>query len=133
MGNLGTKRVKKISKQFINWFEIPVHDLNRAVSFYNYLYGIQLEKIEMNEYAMALFPGETSVGGALVMGPGSIPSETGTLVYLNATEDMDVMLQRVEKLGGRIIMEKTKINDETGYFALFIDSEGNKLALNSKV
>lgn len=133
MGNLGVSRVKKISKPLINWFEIPVHDLTRAVSFYSYLYSVNLEVIEMNEYAMALFPNKTGVGGALVMGPGSTPSETGTLVYLNAIDDMDIMLKRIEERGGRIIMEKTKINDETGYFSLFIDSEGNKLALNSKI
>jgi uncharacterized protein len=34
--------------------------------------------------------------------------------------------------GGRIVMNKTFISDDAGYFAIFIDTEGNKLALHSK-
>jgi len=38
----------------------------------------------------------------------------------------------VEPAGGRIVMPKPHINEESGYFAIFIDSEGNKLALHSE-
>ena len=127
----GQSRVKKI-KNFINWFEIPVLNLQRASSFYNHIYGIKMDINEMNEYSMALFPAENGIGGALVMGHGCSPSETGTLIYLNGGNDLNAVLNKVEEAGGRVIMEKTKINDDAGYFALFIDTEGNKLALNSK-
>lgn len=131
MGNPSTKKTKKEPKQFISWFEIPVLDLSRAVSFFNHVYGIQLEITGQADYSMALFPVESGVGGALVRGQGCIPSETGTLVYLNAIEDMTIMLQRIEEAGGRVIMEKTLISEDAGYFSLFIDTEGNKLALHS--
>lgn len=80
---------------------------------------------------MAFFPADQGIGGALVMGPGCIPSEVGTLVYLNAGNDLSPVLEKIQEAGGRIVLEKTQINDESGYFALFIDSEGNKLALHS--
>ncbi|MGW8123797.1 VOC family protein [Roseivirga echinicomitans] len=131
MGNMMSKRAKKAPTQIINWFEIPALDLQRSVSFYNHVYDVQLEIVESNDYAMAPLPSETGVGGAIVMGQGSIPCETGVLIYLNATDDMHKMLRRVEEAGGRVIMEKTLINDEAGYFSLFIDSEGNKLAFHS--
>lgn len=127
----GQSRIKKI-KNFINWFEIPVLNLQRASSFYSHIYGIKMDINEMNEYSMALFPAENGIGGALVMGHGCSPSETGTLIYLNGGNDLNAVLNKVEEAGGRVIMEKTKINDDAGYFALFIDTEGNKLALNSK-
>jgi predicted enzyme related to lactoylglutathione lyase len=41
------------------------------------------------------------------------------------------MLKRVEEAGGRIILEQTTINEEMGSFGLFIDTEGNRLALHS--
>ena len=126
-----SKRAKKAPTQIINWFEIPALDLQRSVSFFNHLYSVQLEIIESNDYAMAPLPSESGVGGAIVMGQGSIPSETGILIYLNATDDMQIMLTRVEEAGGRVIMGKTLISDDAGFFSLFIDSEGNKLALHS--
>jgi len=131
MENTMSKHAKKAPTQMISWFEIPALDLQRSVSFFNHLYNVQLEIVESNDYAMAPLPFETGVGGAIVMGQGSIPSETGVLIYLNATDDMYVMLRRVEEGGGRVITEKTLINEDAGYFSLFIDSEGNKLALHS--
>jgi hypothetical protein len=70
------------------------------------------------------------VGGALIAGPGCIPNDTGILIYLNAGNDLDGVLGRVELAGGRVIMPKTLISESAGSFALFIDSEGNRLALH---
>jgi len=131
MGTVGTIPKTKKIKNYVNWFEIPVLDLNRAMLFYNHIYDIKMEMTELNEYAMAFFPTETGIGGALVMGPGCVPSETGSLIYLNGGTNLQVLLTKIQKAGGRIIMEKTKIDNDSGYFALFIDTEGNKLALHS--
>jgi len=126
------KQANSKMKDFITWFEIPVLNMERATGFYNHIYGIKMETNEMNEYTMAVFPVTTGIGGALVMGQGCVPSEIGSLIYLNGGKNLQPILDKVEEAGGRIIMPKTKINDEAGYFALFIDSEGNKLAINSK-
>jgi uncharacterized protein len=90
-----------------------------------------METMETNGYSMALFPSDNGIGGAIVVGEGSTPSATGTLVYLNAGKDLAPVLGRVEEAGGRVILGKTLISEDDGYFALFIDSEGNKLALHS--
>lgn len=132
MGTLKTKQKKEQLKDFVSWFEIPVLDLKRAVAFYNKIYGIQMDINEVKDYSMAFFPANSGIGGALVKGPGSTPSETGSLIYLNAGKNLQPILKRIESNGGRVILEKTKIDDDAGYFALFIDSEGNKLALHSK-
>lgn len=126
------KQANSKMKDFITWFEIPVLNMERATAFYNHIYGIKMKTNEMNDYAMAIFPVTTGIGGALVMGQGCVPSETGSLIYLNGGKDLQPILDKVEEAGGRIILPKTKINDDAGYFALFIDSEGNKLAINSK-
>ena len=131
MGNMTTKRPRKTPKQILNWFEIPVLDIKRAVSFFNYVYGMKMELTELPEYALAPFPDSTGVGGALVMGQGCVPSESGALLYLNATENMDIMLTRVKEAGGRVIMGKTEIAGDSGFFSLFVDTEGNRLALHS--
>ena len=132
MGSVSSKTSKKKLKHFINWFEIPVLNLQRAVAFYNHIYGIEMEILELDNYSMAFFPANGGIGGAIVMGEGCIPSETGTLVYLNGGKDLSPILEKIELAGGRIVMAKTQINDAAGYFALFIDTEGNRLALHSK-
>ncbi len=126
------KSTKSKMKDFITWFEIPVLNLKRATAFYNHIYDIKMETTEMNDYSMAIFPVTTGIGGALVEGQGCVPSETGALIYLNGGKNLQPILDKVEDAGGRVIMSKTKISDDAGHFALFIDSEGNKLAINSK-
>ncbi len=126
-----SKPLKGNLKKHISWFEIPVLNMQRALAFYNFIYHMEMEKVELNGYQMAFFNKDRTSGGALVMGQGCVPSEVGTLIYLNGGKDLNSVLGRVEEAGGRIVLEKTLINKESGFFALFIDSEGNKLALHS--
>lgn len=117
----------------LNWFEIPALDLDRAVKFYETIFAIEMPRMEMGG-AMAFFPidmGSGKVGGALMQSPYHKPSADGAVVYLNGNPDLDIVLGRIEAAGGKIVMPKTKITDEIGYMAFFIDSEGNRVALHS--
>jgi len=125
------KRKEKVT-DFVAWFEIPALDIERAVGFYSHMYDIKLEVQELGGYTMAVLPVTKGIGGAIVKGEGSIPSDRGPLVYLNGGKDLNNYLSRVADAGGRVILEKTFISKQHGYFALFIDSEGNRLALHSK-
>jgi predicted enzyme related to lactoylglutathione lyase len=133
MGSLAgkSKRQGKI-KDYVAWFEIPAMNFNQALAFYNQIYGLDMEVTVADDHTMAFFPADGGIGGAIVYGPGSIPHENGPLIYLNGGDDLNHVLQRVEPAGGRVIMPKTSIAGGGGYFAIFIDSEGNKLALHSK-
>jgi len=116
----------------INWFEIPANDLKRACDFYYNVLGNEVHTQEMNGMQMGfLHNGQDGVGGALVKADGFKPSADGALVYLNGGEDLSKPLAKVEQAGGQVVMPKTKISDEIGYFAMFIDSEGNKVAFHS--
>ncbi|MEW6195003.1 MAG: VOC family protein [Bacteroidota bacterium] len=117
----------------INWFEIPATDINRAVKFYKEVLGGEFRQMDMMGFKMALFPMEgDGVGGALVEGEWYKPTQDGVVVYLNVSPDLSVPLARVEAAGGKIIMPKKQITEEIGYMALFIDSEGNRVAFHSK-
>ena len=72
------------------------------------------------------------VGGAICFGQGYVPAQQGTLAYLNGGSDLNVVLNRVEKAGGKVLLPKTLISPEHGYFARFVDTEGNLLALHSR-
>ena len=118
----------------LNWFEIPVTDMGRAKHFYQVIFSMHMHESEMGGMLMAMFPSEPGSGkasGALVQGPYSQPSQTGTLVYLNANPSIDAVLEKIEPMGGKIIMPKTLITEEIGYMAFFLDTEGNRVALHA--
>ena len=115
----------------INWFEIPVTDFDRAKKFYGDLFENELHQEVMGGATMGFFGGGEGVHGAIVKGEGCVPSDSGTLVYLNGGEDLSGMLARAEAGGGKIVVPKTEITPEIGFFAIFIDTEGNKVAIHS--
>lgn len=122
------------SVNIINWFEISVSDMARAKKFYETVFSIEMHQMEMMGMQMAFFPMENmngKVSGALVQGPMHKPSMDGAKIYFNGNPDLSVALGKIEAAGGKITMPKTKINDETGYMAFFIDTEGNGVALHS--
>lgn len=130
-----SNKVKPSSQVFdnvITWFEIPAANFERAVKFYNEIFGIDMETNVMRGYSMAFFPVKSGISGAIITGEGSAPCDRGPLLYLNAGDNLEEIQNRIHHAGGRVLMSKQLINEESGHFALFIDSEGNKLALHSK-
>lgn len=116
----------------INWFEIPALNFDRARKFYESVLGITMMlPFEGMKYAM--FPADMQkgeIGGGLVEEQGYEPSPNGAVIYLNGGEDLDVPLSRVEAAGGTIVMPKRSIG-ANGFMAMFLDTEGNKLAFHS--
>lgn len=117
----------------INWFEIAVSDFDRAKRFYETIFEIKMNVNEMQGYKMAFFPNEEGgVSGAICFGEGYIPSGAGALLYLNADPDVNLVLDRMVQAGGKIIVPKTLIGPEAGYYAFIVDTEGNRIALHSR-
>jgi uncharacterized protein len=116
----------------INWFEIPVTDMDRATRFYSTVLGVKVEVAGEFDMPMAFLPmsGPEGVGGALVSGAGYVPSQQGTTVYLNGGADLGPMLDRVQAAGGQVLLPKTSIG-EHGFIGIFVDAEGNKVGLHS--
>ncbi len=116
----------------INWFEIPVNDIDRASKFYGDVLAGDLNKMDIMGIEMAFLPMEgEGVGGALCKSDMHKPSSEGAVIYLNGGEDLTSPLSRVEKSGGKVTVPKTKISDEIGFFALFMDTEGNTMGFHS--
>ncbi len=119
-------------RNMINWFEIPAADFHRAMRFYAAVLAVPLVPVEMGGTNMGMLPGDGgSVSGAIVFGDGYVPARQGTLVYLSGGDDLSPMLARVTDAGGQVIVPKTRISPEFGYFALFIDTESNRVGLHS--
>jgi predicted enzyme related to lactoylglutathione lyase len=123
-------------KNAISWFEIPAIDLSRAQKFYETIFNIQMIPFDTPNFQMRMFPVEDmmkGIGGAISKAEGFYkPSATdGPLVYLNANPDVQSVLDKIEAAGGRIVVPKTQISPEFGYMAVFVDTEGNRVALHS--
>lgn len=119
-------------QNFINWFEIPASDIKRAVKFYQEILQIEITETEMMGMKMGFLPNDgKNVSGAIVQGEDYSPRTDGTLVYLNGGHDLDLPLKRIEPAGGKVLVPKTQISPEIGFFAMIIDPEGNKVALHS--
>jgi predicted enzyme related to lactoylglutathione lyase len=117
----------------IDWFEIAVIDFARAKAFYSKIFDFDMPEMQMGPNLMGflLFEMGKGIGGAIVKGEGYVPSTMGSLVYLNAGKDLSVVLSRIAPAGGKLLVPKTQISPEHGYFALFLDSEGNRVGLHS--
>ncbi|MEZ4779513.1 MAG: VOC family protein [Flavobacteriaceae bacterium] len=116
------------------WVEIPVNNMNRAVAFYENVFQVSLQQMDFGGLLMAWFPnaGSEAPGatGTLIKQESYIPSKEGALVYFYS-ENLQTELDRVEAAGGKIYQPKTEISPEHGYMGVFIDSEGNRVALHS--
>lgn len=124
--------MKKVN---VGWFEIPVKDMDRAISFYEKVFECSLQKFDMGDFQMAMFPGEGGGNGA----EGSLvfhkdfyktSSFEGVLIYFTS-DDVSTELGKVDAAGGTIQIPKRMISPENGYMGVFLDSEGNRIAFHS--
>ncbi|KAA3610499.1 MAG: VOC family protein [Calditrichaeota bacterium] len=117
----------------INWFEIPVSDLDRAKIFYEGIFNVKLDLNEMGPMKMAFFPIDPEASGSagtLIKAEGYTPSHSGSIVYFSVN-DIEGTLSNVNSSGGKTLVPKTSIG-EHGFFAHFEDCEGNRVALHSQ-
>lgn len=123
-------------KNAISWFEIPTKDIDRAQKFYETIFHIKMASMDFQQIKMRMFPLDNpmdGVGGTLVSTDGfHTPSATdGPLIYLNGNPDVQIILDRVEAAGGKILVPKSTISEEYGDMAVILDTEGNRIALHN--
>lgn len=120
----------------ISWFEIPSVDIERAAKFYETIFNVQLQPLDLVQIKMRMFPIDdpmTGIGGAVVYAKGFYETSdtAGPLIYLNGNPDVQNILDKVEAAGGKIVVPKTMISPEHGYMAVILDTEGNRIGLHS--
>ena len=135
------QKLRKIDAEtnIITWFEIPVVDTERARKFYETIFDIEMSTrtIPQTGEELTFFPYDPNViqatsgrvTGVLSKSPKSHPSDKGTLVYINAYPEIQKVLDKVEKAGGKIIVPAMQMN--AGFIAVIIDTEGNRVGLHS--
>ncbi|MDM9630549.1 VOC family protein [Robiginitalea aurantiaca] len=125
-----------MKENVISWVEIPVLEMARARRFYENVFGFEIEVQQFNDLLMGWFPfadGKPGASGSLVQHEtGYTPSDSkGPVIYF-ACEDLQQELDRVAGAGGQILQPKTQISEAIGFMGVFLDSEGNRIALHSR-
>ncbi len=118
----------------INWFEIPVLDLDRAFRFYFEITNGNVRKGTFGNGELILFnvPFQTgeAVGGSLVKRDDLKPTQDGPVLYLNAFGKLSDLVQKVDANGGKVLVPFIDLG-KFGFAAIIIDSEGNKIGFLS--
>ena len=121
-------------KNLIGWAEIPVEDMDRAQKFYEKVFDVELEREMIEGSDNAWFPwddDEEGAGASLIKDKDYMPSKDGILVYFKSPSgDLDEDLKRIEEAGGKIVQGKMSMGEDWGMYAVFMDTEGNKLAIS---
>lgn len=115
------------------WVEIPAVNFERAVAFYSALYGHKIEPMAGSPTPYAFLVRDMNgVGGAIMQSNEKYTTgQQGPLVYLTTGRDINEDLPKIESAGGKVLEPKTAIGGDMGYYAVFLDSEGNRLGLHS--
>lgn len=132
--------LKKIDEtsHIITWFEIPVIDLDRAIQFYETILDIKMTKRLDLDNESAFFPYDPTViqatsgrvTGVLTKSAYNQPASNGTVIYINASPEIQSVLDKVEPAGGKIVTSQIPI--PAGLIAIILDSEGNKIGLHAE-
>ncbi|MEM2974982.1 MAG: VOC family protein [Candidatus Bathyarchaeia archaeon] len=107
-----------------NWVEIRVRDLEKAKQFYGGLFDWKISGKENKDYAYWLIDTGEKPSGGLWRMPKEKPC--GVLVYI-LVDDIDKTLEKIVKLGGKVIVPKSKENGNA--MATFADPDGNIFGL----
>ena len=132
--------LKKIdaSTNVLTWFEIPVTDIDRAKTFYETILDIKMVKRADGNDESVFFPHDPNViqatsgrvTGVLSKTERDSSANQGTMVYINASPDLQAVVDRVEQAGGKVIVPRREI--PAGFIAIIIDTEGNKVGLHAE-
>ena len=117
----------------LNWFEIPALDIHRSKTFYESIFEIKMDVSTNDDTEMAFFPWKPGSGkahGCLAKSPNHNPSVEGTMIYLNANPSLEVIVNRIEKSGGKVLVPHMNIG-EHGHIAFMLDTEGNHIGLHA--
>jgi hypothetical protein len=103
-------------------FEIPADDPNRAVKFYEKVFGWKIDKWEGGDYWIVTTgeDEEPGINGAIM------PKQEGSMVVRNTitVDSFDEYIEKIKSEGGKMLTEKTDIPG-IGEFVTFQDTEGN--------
>jgi predicted enzyme related to lactoylglutathione lyase len=118
----------------INWFEIPVANLDRAQAFYEKVLARKLQRAEFGDGLVhAVFPSdEAATTGCLQTGPRPQSNVgSGVRIYLDCSPSLAAALDRALAAGAQVLQARTELPGDLGCYAVIADTEGNEVGLHA--
>ncbi len=113
-----------MDKRSIVHVEIPAANRDKLAKFYADMFDWKFQHMtEPSPYTT--FEAGNTGGGYPDVGENAKAGDV--LVYVDS-DDIEADLKKIERLGGKTVMPKTAVGT-MGWFAIFADPTGNKLAL----
>ncbi len=108
------------------WNEIPVTDIDRAVSFYNAVFGWQMTIDDTGPNPMAML-GNSAEDSSGHLYPGKPATDNGPTVHIAVEGKVEDAAERVWKAGGSVLSDAVTI--PPGRFIYAKDPDGNSIGL----
>ena len=108
-------------------FEISADDPERAIAFYEKVFGWQVQKWEGPIEYWLVSTGEEDepgIDGAIMRRESNIDNTNNTI----DVDDIDAYVEKVVEAGGKVVLPATPIPG-VGYTAVLQDTEGNTFGL----
>ncbi|RTR39501.1 VOC family protein [Shewanella canadensis] len=118
------------------WGEIAVDNMDRAVNFYETNFNVSFTRETMDGMEMAILETEESEAASigLVKHEMMKPGTDGSLLYLHLSDKLTSLVEKLHLAEVKVLLPVTPIKGgECGFMSIFIDSEGNKVGLWSKL
>ena len=111
----------------MNWWEIPVPDLDDALRFYGEVFGWAFQPFGEDYFAA------TGPDGAMLGGIFKVPvAELANGVRITfTTDDLESALNRVAAAGGSVVTPRSEIGGGMGWWAAFTDPAGRWIGLST--
>ncbi len=111
----------------MNWWEIPVPDLDDAKRFYGEVFGWTFQPFG-EDYFAALGPDGNMLGGIFK----ASDEELGNGVRITfKTDELEVALERVTGAGGTVVTQRSEIGGDMGWWAAFTDPAGRWIGFST--
>ena len=111
----------------MDWWEIPVADLEEAKRFYGQVMGWSFTEFG-EDYFAATGPDGRMLGGLFK----ASADDLGNGIRITfSTDDLEGALDRVTKAGGSILHGRSEIGGGMGWWADFLDPAGRRVGFST--
>ena len=109
------------------WTEIPVIDMDRAITFYSTVFGYEITLDNTGPNPMAVLNNAmNTVGGHLYPGKPAAEGQ-GPTIHLEVSDTLEAAMERCQQAGGTLLGDPVAI--PPGRFVYAQDPDGNSIGL----
>lgn len=112
---------------FVVWTEIPVTDMQKAMDFYNRVFGWTLTLDESGPNPMAVFSNGAGAGVGGHLYPGKPGMGAGPTIHLAVPDGLAAATDRAKIAGAKVLYGPIEI--PPGRFTYIEDPDGNSIGL----